>query len=369
MGRNQISIPYENLKLLNAPFRKEFNEAFQAVLDSGWFVLGNHVESFEREFAEYNGSYYCVGVASGLDALILSLEVLDIPKGSEIIVPSNTYIATILAILRADLTPILVEPDEFTYNLDPKKIVEKITNKTKAILPVHLYGKCCQMDKILAIADEYGLYIIEDSAQAHGSMFTNTKAGNFGTLGAFSFYPTKNLGGLGDGGAIITSDSTLYDKLLYFRNYGSKQKYKNDYIGYNSRLDEIQAAFLSIKLKYLDKINSHKRELAKVYYQNLTGLAKLPHIDEKFYDTYHIFNICTDRRDSLRAYLMEYGIMTEVHYPIPPHQQKAYQHLWNSNFPISTKIHETTLSLPISFFHTTEQIHEVSDKICDFLRK
>ena len=269
-------IEYENLGKLNKPFFKKFKRNFSRLLENGWFILGDNVKIFENQFADYCGAKYCIGVASGLDALLLSLKAFNFDSGSEILVPSNTYIATILAIFHANLKPVLVEPNLLTYNIDPDKIASKITNKTAAVVVVHLYGKVCEMDTIIKIANEHGLKIIEDCAQAHGAMYKNKKAGTFGDIGAFSFYPTKNLGALGDAGAVITDNESLYNKISSLRNYGSKIKYKNEYIGYNSRLDEIQASFLNIKLKELDKINEHKRELASIYLNNIREDFILP---------------------------------------------------------------------------------------------
>jgi dTDP-4-amino-4,6-dideoxygalactose transaminase len=354
-----IHIEYENLAKLNAPFFEKYQNSFKDTLNSGWYILGSNVKKFEESFAQYNNSKFCVGVASGLDALILSINVLDLPVGSEIIVPSNTYIATILAIVRNGMKPVLVEPCLDTYNLNPGELEKNINKNTKAILVVHLYGKCCNMDEICTIAKNYNLYVIEDCAQAHGSMFKNQKAGTFGNLGAHSFYPTKNLGALGDAGAITTDNEELFNKLKALRNYGSYQKYINNYIGYNSRLDEIQAGFLSIKLLYLDKINSHKRKLAEIYNKYLNSNFIKPIVEENYFDVYHIYNIRHDNRDKLKKYLFDNGIGTEIHYPVAPHHQKAMSGILKGNFPISEEIHNTTLSLPISYFHKKEEIFQV----------
>lgn len=357
-------IEFENLKLANQPFFEEYKKVFSEVLESGWYILGENVKKFEEEFGEYLGVKYVVGVASGLDALVLSISALELPERSEIIVPSNTYIATILSIIRCGHKPILVEPNIKTYNIDPTKIEEKITPKTKAIMVVHLYGKCCDMDPIIKIAKKYNLQIIEDCAQAHGAMYKGKKAGTFG-IGCFSFYPTKNLGGLGDGGAIATNDFFFYEKLQALRNYGSKVKYYNDYIGYNSRLDELQAAFLRVKLKYLDEINEHKRKLAQIYFDCLDEkfIKPVRHVD--YYDVYHIYNIRHPKRDLLRKYLLENNVKTEIHYPVPPHRQKALKGIIEGEYPISEEIHNTTLSLPISYCHKVEDIYEV----CNVLNK
>jgi len=358
-------IDYENLGELNKPFFAEFQKSFQTTLESGWYILGKNVENFEQQFSEYNNSQYCAGVASGLDAITISLSAFDFEAGSEVIVPSNTYIATILSVLHNNLTPIMVEPDLKTYNIDPEKIVEKITAKTKAIIVVHLYGKSCNMEPIIKIAEQYKLKIIEDCAQAHGAMYKNKKVGNFG-MGAFSFYPTKNLGALGDAGAITTNNQQLFEKIRKLRNYGSDIKYHNELIGFNSRLDEVQAGFLSIKLKKLDEINQHKRTLAKIYFDNLKEDFIKPDINTDYFDVYHIFNIRHPERDKLREYLLKNNIKTEIHYPIAPHKQKAMQGILKGYFPISEEIHNTTLSLPISYFHSEQDISYVIEKMNKF---
>jgi len=351
-------IEYENLKKVNEKLFNKYSESFNSFIKSGWYILGTQVSSFEDEFAKFCNTDYCVGVASGLDALIIAIDAFDFPKGSEIIVPSNTYIATILAIVRNGFKPVLVEPDIKSYNIDSLKIEEKITKNTKAILVVHLYGKACEMDKISALSDKYDLKIIEDCAQAHGATFKNQKVGSFG-IGCFSFYPTKNLGALGDGGAITCENENYMQKIKSLRNYGSSKKYYNDDLGYNSRLDEIQAGFLSIKLKILDDIINHKRELAKIYLKNLDDRFIKPIVDNDYFDVYHIFNIRHKKRDDLKAYLLENGIKTEIHYPIAPHKQKAMQGIIEEDYPISEEIHSTTLSLPISYFHTREDVIKV----------
>jgi dTDP-4-amino-4,6-dideoxygalactose transaminase len=360
-------IEYEHLKNLNETFEAEYREKIDEFLKSGWYILGKQVESFEKSFATYCGSQYCVGVASGLDALILALQAYNFPSQSEVIVPSNTYIATILSILQCGLKPVLVEPDIATYNIDPSKIEENITSKTRAIMVVHLYGKACEMEKIMDIAGRYTLPVIEDCAQAHGAMYKKKMVGTFGT-GAYSFYPTKNLGALGDAGAIITDDRDANEVFRSLRNYGSKIKYQNDYIGFNSRLDEIQAAFLSVKLKYLDKINSHKRMLARIYLKELKSDFIKPSISDDCYDVYHIFNIRHPKRDELKDFLLQNNIKTEIHYPIPPHRQKAMQGILDNNktYPVSEEIHGTTLSLPISYGHTPEDIYKVVETINNF---
>jgi dTDP-4-amino-4,6-dideoxygalactose transaminase len=359
-------IDYENLSKLNKPYFEEFQKVFKDVLESGWFILGQNVTKFEHDFAKYLNVDYCVGVASGLDALVLSIKALDIEPNSEIIVPSNTYIATILAILQCGHKPVLVEPDILTYNIDPQRIIQSITSRTKAVLVVHLYGKPCDMDLIVQLCDQNNLYLIEDCAQAHGAEYKDRMVGGFGQLAAFSFYPTKNLGCLGDGGAIITNNKDLDEKARMLRNYGSKVKYFNDCIGFNSRLDELQAAFLSIKLKYLNSINNHKRLLARIYLSNLKSDFILPIETSYSKDVYHIFNVRHPKRDQLKDFLLNNGIKTEIHYPVSPNKQKALSHLSLGEFPISEEIHRTTLSLPISTFHTEDDIYRVIEVMNSF---
>jgi dTDP-4-amino-4,6-dideoxygalactose transaminase len=359
-------IEYENLRRVNQPYFGEFNKAFNEVLESGWFVLGNNVTAFEKEFADYIDVKYCAGVASGLDALTLSLNILDLPEQSEVIVPSNTYIATVLSILQSGHKPVFVEPDLKTYNINPELIEAAITSKTKALMVVHLYGKSCDMDPIMAICRRHGLFLVEDCAQAHGAEYKGRKTGTFGDLAAFSFYPTKNLGCLGDGGAIVTNNEEYFKKARMLRNYGSEKKYYNEYVGVNSRLDEIQAAFLRVKLKHLDEIVSHKNNLAKVYRNGLSNKFILPAADPDFYDSFHIFNIRHESRNHLKQFLLDNGIRTEIHYPLPPHKQNALAEMNSLSFPLSEEIHNTTLSLPVSSFHTVEDIQHVVEILNDF---
>lgn len=359
-------IEYENLGKLNKPFFEGYKKRFSDILESGWYVLGNNVITFEQEFANYTESKHCIGMASGLDALSLALRCFDFPVGSEVIVPSNTYIATILSIVQNGMIPILVEPDIYTYNIDSSKIEERITTKTRVIMPVHLYGKCCKMDAILTIAKKYELRVIEDCAQSQGAKYKGQISGTFGDFGAHSFYPTKNLGALGDAGALTTDAFILAEKIRALRNYGSKVKYVNEYIGYNSRLDEIQAGFLSVKLASLNEINEHKRRLANLYITHLKDDFIKPVVNESYYDVYHIFNIRHPKRDQIRGYLLAHGIKTEIHYPIPPHKQKAMTGIIKGEYPISEEIHATTLSLPISYFHTNEDVHGVIKALNSF---
>jgi dTDP-4-amino-4,6-dideoxygalactose transaminase len=368
------NIDYENLYQLNKPFREAYLERFAKVLDSGWFILGKEVEQFEQHYAAFNNMPFCIGVASGLDALELPLLAWDFPEGSEVIVPSNTYIATINAVINTGLKPVYVEADERSYNIDPAKIEAKITSKTKAIIVVHLYGRCCEMDPILALCEKYNLKLLEDCAQAHGATYKGRMAGTFGDASAFSFYPTKNLGALGDAGAICVKEESLVTTLKALRNYGSHIKYKNEFIGYNSRLDEVQAAFLDVKLKALNDINAHKNKLAKIYLEGLSDQFILPPQHEDYYHVYHIFPIRHPRRDALKAYLLEHGIKTEIHYPIVPCDQKSIRdHYakagWNldlNDFVLARQIHESILSLPISTVHSEEDVRYVVEVMNGF---
>ena len=360
-------IEYENLGKLNQPFFKEFEHAFKETLESGWYILGKKVQAFENEFADYCGTKHCIGVANGLDALILALRAFNFEKGSEVIVPSNTYIATILSIVHNGLVPVLVEPDIATYNIDAKKIEEKITSQTCAIMVVHLYGKVCEMDAIDAIAKKHNLKVIEDCAQAHGAKYKNTRAGNFGDINSFSFYPTKNLGAIADAGAVTTNDNSLAESIKALRNYGSKVKYYNEVVGFNSRLDEVQAAFLSVKLKSLDKINDHKRTLANIYLKHLKADFIKPVVHADYFDAYHIFNIRHEKRDELKEYLLKNDIRTDIHYPVAPNKQVAMKGILDTQpSPIADLIHQTTLSLPISYFHTEQDILKVIEVMNKF---
>ncbi len=358
---------YENLRKLNEAFVEQYRQKFEAVLTSGWFILGQQVKQFENDFANYCGTNHCIGVANGLDALILSLRAFNFRPGGEVIVPSNTYIATILSILNCGLKPVLVEPDIFTYNIAPERIEESITKNTVAIMVVHLYGKCCEMDAICSIAKQHELKLVEDCAQAHGAMFKNRMAGSFGDFSAFSFYPTKNLGALGDGGSLNTNSDELDIIARKLRNYGSEKKYYNDIVGVNSRLDELQAAFLSVKLKHLDNINTHKRKLASLYQANLKDDFIKPQVHPDYFDVFHIYNVRHPKRDELKTHLMKNNVGTEIHYPVAPHKQVAMRGFFDSTrFPVSEEIHATTLSLPISYFHTEDDVLEVIEVMNGF---
>lgn len=357
-------INFLDLKKVNNRFRDEIQERIDKVLDSGWYIRGEENEKFTKNFAEFCGTKYALGVANGLDALNLLIKGYGFGKDDEIIVPANTYIATILAISENNCTPILVEPDINTYNINPDLIEEKITERTKAIMVVHLYGQAVQMEKIWALARKYNLKILEDSAQAHGALYQNKRTGNLGEASAFSFYPGKNLGCLGDGGAITTNNQNLYEKIKALANYGSHKKYCNLYKGFNSRLDEIQAAVLDIKLKYLDNDNNKRREISKYYRKNIKNpLVTLPQTYHEKAHVWHVFPVRTQNRDEFRQYLTENGVQTVIHYPTPPHKQQAYKE-WNDlSFPITEKIHKEIISIPISPIMEDNEIDKVIDVI------
>lgn len=362
MSANQ-TISYEHLAKANKAFMDEIEAAVMRVIRSGWYVLGSEVSNFEIEFAKYIGVKHCIGVANGLDAITLAIEALQLPSKSEILVASNTYIATILAIVRAGHVPVLVEPEIKTFNIDPARLKDALTVKTAAICITHLFGKSCKMDEVQSFASTYGLKLIEDCAQSHGAKYQNKITGSFGDAGCFSFYPTKNLGALGDAGAVTTNDDELAERLRYLRNYGSKIKYQNQYLGANSRLDELQAAVLRVKLKHLEEITLHKRHLAEIYFKNLPDTLNLPVLNVDEYDVFHIFAIRSNKRDLLKTFLSEHGVNTELHYPVPPHQQQAMKDIIRGRFPIAEQLHSTELSLPISYANTTEEIYRVCDVI------
>ncbi len=364
-------IPFLDLKSINAQYRAELIEACARVIDSGWYIQGNECKEFDKEFAEYCGTKYAIGIANGLDALILILraykELGFMNDGDEVIVPSNTYIASILAISQNNLVPVLVEPDINTYLLNPSKIEEKITSKTKAILPVHLYGQTCEMDKINEISKKYNLKIIEDSAQSHGAYFEDKRSGNLGDASGFSFYPGKNLGALGDGGAVTTNDEELANTIKALGNYGSHKKYENLYKGINSRLDEIQAAMLRVKLRYLDEETEKRREIANYYLQNIKNESIiLPTVRDEDNHVWHLFVIRANKRNELQKYLLDNGIQTLIHYPIPPHKQNAYKEWKNESYPISEQIHDEILSLPISGVQSFEDTNNIVEILNEF---
>lgn len=358
-------IKFLDLKKINAPYEEAFQNKLKDLLLSGWYILGDEVKTFEQSFADYCQSKYCGGVGNGLDALTLIfkayIELGILQKGDEVIVPANTYIASILAILHADLVPVLVEPKLETYNLNPDLIQEKIASKTKAILVVHLYGQLAEMEKINTIAKTNNLLVIEDAAQAHGSETRNKKqedrrAGNLSDAAAFSFYPGKNLGALGDGGAVVTNDELLAKTIRQLRNYGSEVKYYNNFVGFNSRLDELQAGFLNVKLPHLDEENEKRRQVAKRYLSEIKNdKIAFPFWDYSNNHVFHLFVIRTENRLELQDYLLKNGIETMIHYPVPPHQQKALKDFNHLSFPITEKIHREILSLPISPIMTEEE--------------
>jgi dTDP-4-amino-4,6-dideoxygalactose transaminase len=357
-------IPFLNLKKINQPFETAFQQKMKQFLDGGWYILGNEVKTFEADFANYCGAKHCIGVGNGLDALVLIfkgyIQLGKIQKGDEVIVPANTYIASILAILEADLVPILVEPKLDTYTINSDLILEKITAKTKAILPVHLYGQLCEMEVINLIAKKHNLLVIEDAAQAHGAEWNGTKSGNFGNAAGFSFYPGKNLGALGDAGAITTNDDALAEVLFSMRNYGSKVKYENKIIGVNSRLDELQAAFLNIKLHQLDAENQIRRQIAKRFLSEIKNdKIVLPIWDESKNHVFHLFVIRTAKRLALQNYLKENGIETMIHYPIPPHKQKALSSWNHIAYPTTEKIHDEVLSIPLNSTLKDDEIKHI----------
>ncbi|QLI80512.1 DegT/DnrJ/EryC1/StrS family aminotransferase [Chitinibacter fontanus] len=362
-------IPFLDLKAINAAHRSELIDAFARVLDSGWYILGNEGKRFESAFAQYCATQHCVGVSNGLDALHLILRAYGIGAGDEVIVPSNTYIATWLAATYAGATPIPVEPRLDTYNIDPTLIEAAITPRTKAIIAVHLYGQPADMDPIMAIAEKHKLKVIEDAAQAHGALYKGRKVGSLGHAAGFSFYPGKNLGALGDAGAVATNDAELAEKVRVLTNYGSKVKYHNEVKGFNCRLDELQAALLSAKLPYLDSETKRRKEIAAKYSEGLKGLPLvLPVIIEGAESAWHLFVIQSQNRDELQMQLTERGIGTMIHYPIPPHKQSAYIEFVGMHLPISEQIHRNVLSLPIGPTVTDEEVEQVISAIKTQLR-
>ena len=360
-------IKFLDLKKINNRYREEIDSRIKNILDKGWYLQGEENENFTKNFANFCGTKFALGVANGLDALNLIIKAYGFGNGDEIIVPANTYIATILAISENGCIPILVEPDIKTYNINPDSIEEKITTKTKAIMVVHLYGQAVQMEKIWKIAKKYNLKIIEDSAQAHGAIYQEKHTGNLGDASGFSFYPGKNLGCIGDGGAVTTNDEELFNKIKAIANYGSDRKYHHIYKGVNSRLDEIQAAVLDIKLKHLDSDNNKRREISKYYRENIkNSKIILPETYDEKSHVWHIFAVRTKNRDEFQKYLTEKGIQTIIHYPTPPHKQGAYKEWNNLSFPITEEIHNTILSLPISPVMTDSEIEKVVEVVNEF---
>lgn len=356
-----MNISFLDLKSINERYRQGIDQALKRVLDSGWYLLGKELEAFESDFAGYCGTKYAVGLASGLDALILGLKALEIGDGDEVIVAAHTYIASILAVTAVGASPVLVEPDEDTFLIAPELIEQKITPRTKAIMPVHLYGQLCDMDAIKSIARKYDLKVIDDCAQSHGAIYKGSPCGSLADISAFSFYPGKNLGALGDGGAITTDDAEFAEKIKALRNYGSAKKYVNQYKGCNSRLDEIQAAILSVKLEFLNNDNERRREIAEYYVANIDNkdvvLPSLP--AERLSHSWHLFVIRSPRRDELQSYLASKGIQTLIHYPIAPHKQACYSEYGDINLPVTERLAAQVLSLPISPVMTDIEIETV----------
>lgn len=346
-----MKVPYLSLAPIHSRLRDALHRAFTDVYDSGHYILGTRVARFEQQYAAFCGTGHCVGTSNGLDALYLCLDVLGVGAGDEVIVPSNTYIATVLAVLHKGASPVLVEPDVRTYNIDPGKIGDAMTSRTKVILPVHLYGQACEMDRIMALAAGRGVFVVEDNAQAQGAAFLEKPTGSWGAVNATSFYPTKNLGALGDAGAVTTDDGVLGARVAALRNYGSIHKNYNEYIGHNMRLDELQAAFLTIKLEYLREWTGERRAIAARYTAGLenTGDIVLPHLATGASHVYHIFQVRTASRNALRDYLEERGVETAIHYPVPPHLQKACAALGfkRGDFPLAETLADTCLSLPV----------------------
>ncbi|SFN78848.1 dTDP-4-amino-4,6-dideoxygalactose transaminase [Pseudobutyrivibrio sp. UC1225] len=365
----EIRVPFVSFLPMERELESDLREAFERVFSNSWYIEGKEDEAFEKAFSDYCGAKYCIGVGNGLDALMLSLKALGIGEGDEVIIPSNTFIATALAVTYVGATPIFVEPDISTYNISPNLIEEKITNKTRAIIPVHLYGQACDMDAIMRIATKYGLFVVEDCAQAHGATYKGKRVGTFGDAAGFSFYPGKNLGALGDAGAILTNNKKLAETVRALGNYGSDYKYHHIYKGNNSRLDEIQAAFLMAKLSKLNKMNSARRYIAEKYKNGIINSEIiLPYVPTYTEAVWHIYGIRCKRRDELEVYLNEHGIGTNKHYPIPLHLQECYKDLGfkQGDYPIAEEISSTELSLPMYYGMTDEEIEYVIDVVNEF---
>ena len=364
-----MQIPFVSFLPMEKELDQELRNAFERVYSRSWYILGEEDKAFEQAFASYLGVNNCVGVGNGLDALVLALRALKIGPGDEVIVPSNTYIASVLAISYAGATPVLVEPDIDTFNIDPHLIESAITGKTKAIMPVHLYGQACDMDPVMKIADKYGLFVIEDCAQAHGATYKGKKVGTFGNAAGFSFYPGKNLGALGDSGAVVTDNDELASEIRALSNYGSDYKYHHILKGINSRMDEMQAAFLSVKLPHLDRMNQERRRIADMYSSKINNpKVILPAVNPECVPVWHIYGIRCEERDALENFLKERGIGTNKHYPTPIHLQEAYKDLAipEGALPIAEKISKTELSLPIYYGMTDEEIQYVIDSVNEF---
>ena len=366
---NDMKVPFSDFRPLEKEIESKLKVAFERVLTNSWYIKGEEDVQFEKAFAEYCGSRNCVGVGNGLDALMLSLKALEIGKGDEVILPANTYIATALAVSYVGATPVLIDADITTYNLDLKLVEQAITDRTKAIIPVHLYGRPCDMDAIMEIAHKHELYVVEDCAQAHGAVFKGRKVGTFGDVAGFSFYPGKNLGALGDAGAVLTNNDELAERVRCLGNYGSEKKYHHSYLGNNSRLDELQAAFLSVKLEILDKTNTFRKNVANRYLSEIRNQEViLPAINQDSESVWHVFAIRSNRRDELKRYLEEKGIITNIHYPIPIHLQKCYKDLGHhkGDYPVAEEISTSELSIPMYYGMKDEEITYVIDAINGF---
>lgn len=364
-----MRVPFVSFNNMHNEIKEELKEAFNNVLESQYFIMGKKLDEFEYEFAKYCGSKYCIGVGNGLDAIQLILKAYDIKEGDEVIIPSNTYIATALAVSYVGATPVFVEPSIDSLNINPELIEEKITSKTKAIIAVHLYGRVAEMDKIMEVAKKYNLKVIEDGAQGHGGYQNGKRVGNLGDAAAFSFYPGKNLGALGDGGAIVTNDEEIAIKVKALRNYGSFKKYYNEYKGVNSRLDELQAALLLVKLRKLDEWTEERVRIATKYIKNIKNpKIQLPKISNNLSHVYHIFPVLAEERDRLMEYLNENGVATLIHYPVPMHLQKAYEELEykKGDFPLAEKICDMELSIPLYPGIKEEEIEYIIKVMNDF---
>lgn len=362
-----MNIPFSTFEHMHKTIRDEMLKKFEQMYDTGWFIHGNECQLFEKEYSEYFGVKHCIGVGNGLDALYISLRALGIGNGDEVIVPGNTYIATALAVSYAGGIPVIVDPDSETYNMSVNGLKEALSDRTKAIIPVHLYGQAADMDEIMTFASQHGLYVVEDCAQAHGAKYKGKKVGTFGNVGCFSFYPGKNLGALGDGGAVICNDDGIADKIRALSNYGSREKYNHIYMGTNSRLDEIQSGFLRIKLKNLDSYNADRCRIANRYLSEINNpKIKLPKIGENRTHIWHVFAIMCDNRDELSEYLAQKGIGTVIHYPISIADQKAYEALKLPKLPVSQKIAATELSLPMYVGMSDNEIDYVIDAVNKF---
>ena len=363
-----MSVPFLNLARLNASLRPALDAAYHRVMDSGWYILGQELSAFESEFAAYSDVKHCIGVSNGLDALVLLLRAHGVGPGDEVLVPSNTFIATWLAVSQVGATPVPVEPDPATYNMDPVQAARAVTPRTRAIMPVHLYGQTADMDPLMALAAEHGLVVIEDAAQSQGARYKGRLAGGLGHSAGTSFYPGKNLGALGDAGAVLTNDDAVADRVRTLRNYGSRVKYEHEQAGVNSRLDELQAAFLREKLRVLESWNEQRRRLASLYDQGLRGLygLQLPAVPSWALPVWHLYVIATPKREALRAHLEQCGIGTVIHYPKPPHLQSCYSAFSGCDLSLATRLAGEVLSLPMSPDMTDAEVAEVVSAVRDF---